>query len=261
MTDASTEDEGFEIAGVRLKSRLFIGTAGYPNQETMRRAIEASGAEIVTMAIRRISLDSYGGSLLEVLGDRYRLLPNTSGCTTTADAILTAELAREALGTDWIKLELIGDRDLLWPDGEALVEAAGQLVQRGFVVLPYCTDDPLLCRRLADIGCAAVMPLGAPIGSGAGLTNPYNLELVCERSPVPVILDAGIGTASDAVRALELGCAAVLLNTAVSKANDPVRMAHAMRCAVEAGAAARSAGRIPVRRFAEASSPRLGLID
>lgn len=254
-------DQGFEIGGVRLGSRLFIGTAGYPNQEVMQAAIAASGAEVVTLAIRRVSLDSYGGSLLQLLGDRYRLLPNTSGCTTAEDAILTAELAREALGTDWIKLELVGDRDLLWPDGEALVEAADRLVQKGFTVLPYCTDDPLLCRRLADVGCAAVMPLGSPIGSGAGITNPYNLSLVCERSPVPVILDAGIGTASDAVLALELGCSAVLLNTAVSKASDPIRMAAAMRAAVEAGALARGAGRIPRRRFAEASSPRLGLID
>jgi thiazole synthase len=248
------------IAGVALNSRLFMGTAGYPSQQLMLDALEASGAEIVTMAIRRVSLDAYAGSLLDRLSGRYRLLPNTSGCTTARDAVLTAELARESLGTDWIKLELIGDRETLYPDVEHLVHAADELVRLGFTVLPYCNDDPVTCRKLADVGCAAVMPLGSPIGSGMGICNPYAIEMICSRSPVPVVLDAGIGTASDAARAMELGCSAVLLNTAVSKAESPVRMATAMRAAVEAGWLARHAGRIPTRRYAEPSSPQLGLI-
>jgi len=248
------------IAGQRIASRLFIGTAGYPNQQTMLSAIEASGAEIVTMSIRRVSLEGYAESLIDLLGDRFRLLPNTSGCVTRRDAILTAQLAREAVGTDWVKLELIGDRETLDPDVEQLVQAAEELVKDGFTVLPYCNDDPVSCRKLADVGCAAVMPLGSPIGSGMGICNPYNIEMICARSPVPVILDAGIGTASDAVLALELGCDGILLNTAVAKAHDPVRMARAMRAAVDAGIGARQAGRIPKRRYAEASSPQLGLI-
>ncbi len=253
----------FIIAGVALRSRLFIGTAGYPNQQVMLDAIKASGAEIVTMAIRRISLEGYAESLVDLLGGgsgRYRLLPNTSGCATVRDAVLTAQLAREALETDWVKLELIGDRETLYPDVEQLVQAAEELVRDGFTVLPYCNDDPVTCRKLAEVGCAAVMPLGSPIGSGMGICNPYNIELICAHSPVPVILDAGIGTASDAVLAMELGCAGILLNTAVAKAHDPVRMAKAMRHAVAAGIGARQAGRIPRRRYAEASSPQLGLI-
>jgi thiazole synthase len=241
------------IAGLRIASRLFIGTAGYPNQQTMLSAIEASGAEIVTMSIRRASMEGYAESLIDLLGDRFRLLPNTSGCVTVKDAVLTAQLAREAIETDWVKLELIGDRETLYPDVE-------QLVQDGFTVLPYCNDDPVTCRKLADVGCAAVMPLGSPIGSGMGICNPYNIEMICARSEVPVILDAGIGTASDAVLALELGCDGILLNTAIAKAHDPVRMAAAMRAAVDAGIGARQAGRIPKRRYAEASSPQFGLI-
>jgi thiazole synthase len=248
------------IAGQRIASRLFIGTAGYPNQQTMLSAIEASGAEIVTMSIRRVSLEGYAESLIDLLGDRFRLLPNTSGCVTRRDAVLTAQLAREAVGTDWVKLELIGDRETLYPDVEQLIQAAEELVRDGFTVLPYCNDDPVSCRKLADVGCAAVMPLGSPIGSGLGICNPYNIEMICARSPVPVILDAGIGTASDAVLALELGCDGILLNTAIAKAHDPVRMAKAMRAAVDAGIGARQAGRIPKRRYAEASSPQLGLI-
>jgi thiazole synthase len=248
------------IAGQALSSRLFMGSAGYPNQRVMLEALAASGTEVVTMAIRRVSLDAYPESLLDKLGERYRLLPNTSGCATVRDALLTAELAREALATAWIKLELIGDRETLYPDVEQLVQAADRLVREGFVVLPYCNDDPVTCRKLADVGCAAVMPLGSPIGSGMGLTNPYAIELICNRSPVPVILDAGIGTASDAARAMELGCAGVLLNSAVAKARDPVRMAGAMRHAVAAGRLAHGAGRIARRRHGEASSPELGLI-
>ena len=250
----------FELAGRRLQSRLLIGTAGYPNQQVMLDAVAASGAEVVTASIRRISLDGYAESLVDLLGGRYHLLPNTAGCETRKDAILTAQLAREALETDWVKLELIGDRETLYPDAEQLVATADELVKDGFKVLPYCTDDPVLCRKLADVGCVAVMPLGSPIGSGMGICNPYNIELICGRSPVPVILDAGIGTASDATLAMELGCAAVLLNSAVSKARHPVRMAAAMRAGVEAGLLARLAGRIPRRRYAEASSPQLGLI-
>lgn len=254
------DNDALVIAGVRFRSRLLMGTAGYPSQQVMLRALAASGTEMVTAAIRRISLDGYGESLIDVLGGRYRLLPNTAGCTTARDAVLTAQLAREALDTNWIKLELIGDRETLYPDGVQLLEAAAELVADGFTVLPYCSDDPVLCQRLADLGCAAVMPLGAYIGSGRGILNPTNIEWICARSPVPVILDAGIGTASDAARALELGCAGVLLNTAVSKAHDPVRMAAAMRQAVDAGWNARQAGRIPEKHYAEPSSPQLGLV-
>jgi thiazole synthase len=226
----------------------------------MLSAIEASGAEIVTMSIRRASMEGYAESLIDLLGDRFRVLPNTSGCATVKDPVLTAQLAREAIETDWVKLELIGDRETLYPDVEQLVQAAEELVKDGFTVLPYCNDDPVSCRKLADVVCVAVMPLGSPIGSGMGICNPYNIEMICARSPVPVILDAGIGTASDAVLALELGCDGILLNTAIAKAHDPVRMARAMRAAVDAGVGARQAGRIPKRRYAEASSPQFGLI-
>ncbi|PNQ99068.1 thiazole synthase (plasmid) [Azospirillum argentinense] len=248
------------IAGREFCSRLFLGTAGYPNQQVMLDALAASGSELVTLAIRRISLDGYSESLVDVIGDRAGLLPNTAGCLTAKEAVLTAQLAREALGVDWIKLEVIGDRELLYPDVEELLRATEELVGDGFTVLPYCNDDPVTCRKLADLGAAAVMPLGAFIGSGLGIRNPHAIETICARSPVPVVLDAGIGTASDAALAMELGCAAVLLNTAVSKARDPVRMAAAMRDAVAAGRAARLAGRMPKRAFAEASSPQLGLI-
>jgi len=253
-------NDPFVIAGTALKSRLFIGTAGYPNQQVMLDSLEASGAELVTMSIRRISLDTYSGSLVDLLGDRCRLLPNTSGCVTARDAILTAELARESLATDWVKLELIGDRETLYPDVEQLVHAADELVRKGFVVLPYCNDDPVTCQKLADVGCAAVMPLGSLIGSGRGIANPAAIELICTRSSVPVVLDAGIGTASDAALAMELGCDAVLVNTAISKAHDPIAMAAAMKAGVEAGRLARLAGRIPKRTMAEPSSPQLGLV-
>ena len=255
-----TDDDTLTIGGRRFGSRLFLGTGGYPNQTIMLAALAASGTEVATAAIRRISLDGYGESLIDVLGGRVTLLPNTAGCLTARDAVLTARLAREALGLDWVKLEVIGDRELLHPDSEELLKATAELVADGFTVLPYCTDDPVTCRKLADAGAAAVMPLGAPIGSGLGIRNPHAIELICARSPVPVVLDAGIGTASDAALAMELGCAAVLLNTAVSKARDPVRMAAAMRDAVAGGWNARQAGRIPRRFGAEASSPQLGLI-
>jgi thiazole synthase len=248
------------IAGRSLRSRLILGTARFPNRQVMLDAIEASGAEVITASIRRISLDGYAESLVDLVGGRYQLLPNTAGCSSVRDAVLTAQLAREALETDWVKLELIGDRETLYPDVADLIQAAEELVGDGFTVLPYCTDDPVVCRRLADVGCAAVMPLGSPIGSGMGLINPYNLDMVCTRSPVPVILDAGIGTASDAARAMELGCDGVMVNSAIAQANDPLGMAAAMRDAVAAGRRARLAGRIPRRAYAEASSPQLGLI-
>jgi thiazole synthase len=248
------------IADRTFKSRLFLGTAGYPNQQLMLEALAASGTEMATASIRRISLAREEETLVDLLTGRVHFLPNTAGCQTAKDAILTAELAREALGTQWIKLEVIGDRELLYPDVEELVRATQVLVQRGFVVLPYCNDDPVTCRKLADAGAVAIMPLGSPIGSGLGISNPHLLEMICARSCVPVVLDAGIGTASDAALAMELGCAAVLLNTAVSKAQHPVRMASAMRLAVEAGRSARLAGRIPRSAGAEPSSPQFGLV-
>jgi thiazole synthase len=248
------------VAGHQFGSRLFLGSAGYPNRKIMLDSIAASGTEMVTASIRRISLAGDDESMVELLADRVKFLPNTAGCQTAKDAILTAELAREALGTDWIKLEVIGDRELLYPDVEELVRATQALVSKGFTVLPYCTEDPVTCRKLADAGAAAVMPLGSPIGSGLGISNPHLIELVCARSPVPVVLDAGIGTASDAALAMELGCSAVLINTAVSKARDPVVMAKSMRAAVEAGRLSRLAGRIAKRTHAEPSSPQLGLV-
>lgn len=251
--------EAFTIAGERLSSRLLIGTAGYPSQKVMLDAIEASGAAVVTVSVRRISLQGHGSDTVGLLAG-YRFLPNTAGCETARDAILTAQLAREAMGTNWIKVEVIGDRETLYPDAGELLEATRVLVDDGFVVLPYCSDDPVLCQRLADLGAAAVMPMGSLIGSGMGIANPANLELICRRVPVPVIVDAGIGTASDAVVAMELGASGVLLNTAVAKADDPVAMAQAMRLAVESGWFARQAGRIPRRGRAEPSSPQLGLV-
>ena len=257
MQDRSDE---LVIAGRTFRSRLFLGTAGYPNRKIMLAAVAASGTEMVTASIRRISLAAEDESLVDLLADKVHFLPNTAGCQTARDAILTAELAREALETNWIKLEVIGDRELLYPDVAELVRATETLVAKGFVVLPYCNEDPVSCRRLADAGAAAVMPLGSPIGSGLGICNPHLIELICARSPVPVVLDAGIGTASDAALAMELGCAAVLLNTAVSKATDPVRMAAGMRAAVEGGRLARLSGRIPKRAYAEPSSPQFGLV-
>jgi thiazole synthase len=215
---------------------------------------------MVTMSIRRMNLAGDNESLAELLAGRAHFLPNTAGCQTAKDAMLTAELAREALDTNWIKVEVIGDRELLYPDVEELLRATETLAAKGFVVLPYCNEDPVTCRKLADAGAAAVMPLGSPIGSGLGVCNPHLIELICARSPVPVVLDAGIGTASDAALAMELGCAAVLVNTAVSKARNPVQMAKAMGEAVSAGRQARLAGRIPRLTRAEPSSPQFGLV-
>jgi thiazole synthase len=258
---SSFAPDPLRLGGAIFASRLLLGSAGYPNQQAMLDAIAESGAEIVTVSIRRISLDGYAESTVDLLAAHgRRLLPNTAGCATVKDAVLTAQLAREALETSWVKLELIGDRETLYPDVEQLLRATVELVRDGFTVLPYCNDDPVTCLKLADAGAAAVMPLGSPIGSGRGIANPWAIELICGRSPVPVILDAGIGTASNAALAMELGCDAVLLNTAVAKARDPRRMAAAMRDAVAAGRAARLAGRIPRLDHAEASSPRLGLI-
>jgi thiazole synthase len=248
------------LAGERFASRLIVGSAGYPNQQVLLDALEASGTELVTASIRRISLTGYPESLVDLLGDHYRFLPNTAGCTTARDAILTAELAREALETNWVKLEVVGERETLYPDVEQLLQAAEELVAKGFIVLPYCNEDLVTCLKLANLGCAAVMPLGAPIGSGLGICNPAMIELICRRSPVPVVLDAGLGTASDAALAMELGCEAVLVNSAIAKSQDPVRMAKAFRHAVEAGFDARRAGRIPKLRRAEPSSPELGMI-
>jgi thiazole synthase len=254
------QPDPFRLAGASFVSRLLVGTAGYPNQQVMLDAIELSGAEIVTVAIRRMQLDGGKESLAELLNGRCRLLPNTAGCATVRDAVLTAELAREALGTNWVKLEIIGEREMLYPDVEQLLAATETLTKEGFVVLPYCNDDLVTCLKLADRGAAAVMPLGSPIGSGRGISNPFAIELIAARSPVPVVLDAGIGTASDAALAMELGCDAVLLNTAIAKAGNPRAMARAMRAAVEAGRLARRAGRIPKLDHAEPSSPQLGLV-
>ncbi|MBO0711177.1 MAG: thiazole synthase [Acetobacteraceae bacterium] len=253
-------DDALVIAGRRFDSRLLMGSGGYPNQQVMLDSLFAAQPALVTVAVRRISLESYSESLTDLLGDRFGLLPNTAGCATVRDAVLTAQLGREALETNWVKLELIGDRETLYPDVEQLLRATEELVRDGFVVLPYCNEDPVSCRKLADAGAAAVMPLGSPIGTGLGICNPYAIEHICMVSAVPVILDAGIGTASDAAQAMELGCDGVLLNTAVAKAHDPRRMAVAMRAAVDAGRGARLAGRIPKRTQAEPSSPQLGLI-
>jgi len=257
--------EAWTIAGRTLRSRLLLGTGGFPSLELLAGAIAASGSELVTVALRR--LDPAGrqpgrGSLIDVLSAAgVELLPNTAGCHTARDAVVTARLAREAFATDWVKLEVIGDEDTLLPDAPELLRAAEQLVDEGFVVLPYTTDDPVLARRLVDIGCAAVMPLGSPIGSGMGIRNAYNIALIREAVDVPVVLDAGIGTASDAALAMELGCDAVMAASAISRAQDPVRMAGAMRAAVQAGHLARTAGRIPRRLYASPSTPNTGLPD
>ncbi|WP_418956595.1 thiazole synthase [Streptomyces tritici] len=248
-------DDVFSLAGTEFSSRLIMGTGGAPSLDVLERALVASGTELTTVAMRRLD-PTVQGSVLSVLTRLgIRVLPNTAGCFTAGEAVLTARLAREALGTDWIKLEVVADERTLLPDGEELLAAAETLVDDGFTVLPYTNDDPVLARKLEDAGCAAIMPLGSPIGSGLGIRNPHNFELIVERAGVPVILDAGAGTASDAALAMELGCAAVMLASAVTRAQDPVRMARAMRLAVESGHLARGAGRIPRRHFAEASSP------
>ncbi|QLY30729.1 thiazole synthase [Nocardia huaxiensis] len=245
------------IAGRSFGSRLIMGTGGAESLSILEEALVASGTELTTVAMRRV--DAAGGTGVLDLLKRLEIapLPNTAGCRTAAEAVLTAQLAREALETDWVKLEVIADERTLLPDAIELVSAAEQLVDDGFTVLPYTTDDPVLARRLEDAGCAAVMPLGSPIGTGLGIGNPHNIEMIVADAKVPVILDAGIGTASDAALAMELGCSAVLLATAVTRARQPALMAKAMAHAVEAGWQARQAGRIPKRFWAQASSPSL----
>jgi thiazole synthase len=251
---------GLTIAGRELSSRLLLGTGGLPYLSLLEPVLAAARPGLVTVSVRRTSATGEGGLLGVLRRSGVPLLPNTAGCLSAREAMLTAELAREALGTDWVKLEVIGDEASLLPDAVGLLEAADQLVRRGFVVLPYTTDDPVLARHLVDVGCAAVMPLGSPIGSGLGVLNPHAIEAVRAAVDVPVVLDAGVGTASDAALALELGCDAVLAATAVTRADDPVAMAGALRLAVEAGYAARRAGRIPRRATARASSPMAGRI-
>ena len=257
----TTTSEAWTLGDRNWNSRLIVGTGGFRSLEQMETALVASGTEIVTIALRRVSPEAQG-SLIDLV-ERLDLfcLPNTAGCYTARDAVRTAHLAREAFETDWVKLEVIGDDRTLLPDAPELLSAAETLVGDGFVVLPYTNDDPILARRLEEAGCAAVMPLGSPIGSGSGIRNPYNLRIIVEGASVPVICDAGIGTASDAAQAMELGCDGVLLASAVSRAADPERMASAMRKAVEAGYEARRAGRIPRRLHAEASTPDEGLAD
>ena len=266
-------DDPFEIAGLTLTSRVLLGTSRYPSLGVMLDAVEASGAELVTVAVRRADLSGQGENLLGALQVRaerldrtIHLLPNTAGCYTAREAVLTAQLAREAMETDLVKLEVIGDEETLYPDAVQLLKAAAELVNDGFQVLAYCGDDPITARKLADVGCAAVMPLAAPIGSGMGLVNPYALriirELFDEHAPdVPLVVDAGLGTASDAARAMELGYDAILLNTAVAQAQHPAQMAQAFRHATTAGRLAFRAGRIPRRLYAQASTPHDGMIE
>lgn len=250
-----------KIANKEFKSRLMVGTGKYPSNEIMVKALEESGAQVVTVAVRRVNLDRSKESLLDYIDlKKYTLLPNTAACYTAQDAVRTAMLGREALGTDFVKLEVIGNERTLFPDNEALLEAARVLVKEGFVVLPYTNDDPIMAHKLEDIGCAAVMPLAAPIGSGLGIRNPYNIRIILETVKVPVIVDAGVGTASDAAIAMELGCHGLLMNTGIAGAKDPVKMARAMKLAVEAGRLAYEAGRISKKLYATASSPIEGMI-
>ncbi len=257
------QSDPFVLGGREYRSRLLVGTGKFSSMEVMQQAHEASGAEIVTVAIRRIHIDDPSGkTMLDFIDrSRYQLLPNTAGCYTAKDAVLTAKLAREALETNLVKLEVIGDQQTLYPNVVELIVAAEELVRDGFTVLPYTTDDPVVCQRLEAVGCAAVMPLAAPIGSGLGVCNPYTIRIIKEQAKVPVIVDAGVGTASDAAFAMELGADAVLMNTGVALARDPLLMAHAMRGAIEAGRAAFRAGRMPKRLYASASSPIHDLIS
>jgi thiazole synthase len=252
----------FSVAGKTFASRLIIGTGKYPSHPVMVKAHEASGADMVTVAVRRVNIsDRSKESLLDYIDtSKYFLLPNTAGCYSADDAVRTARLGREAGLSHWVKLEVIGDERTLFPDNEALIEATRVLVREGFVVLPYTSDDPVVCRKLEDAGAAAVMPLGAPIGSGLGIQNPNNIRIIREFSRVPVIVDAGVGTASDAAFAMELGADGVLMNTAIAAAQDPPAMAEAMKLAVRAGRLAYLAGRIPRKLYATASSPIEGLV-
>jgi len=258
----NTVHSKFCIAGREFSSRLMVGTGKYATNEQMVEALEASGAEIITVAVRRVNLAEMGkGCMLDYIDPKkYTLLPNTAACYTADDAIRTCRLAREAGLSDMVKLEVLGDEKTLFPDNEELLKAAKVLVAEGFTVLPYCSDDVILCKKLEDIGCAAVMPLAAPIGSGLGIRNPYNIKLIMEAVSVPVIVDAGVGTASDAALAMELGCDGILMNTAIAGARNPIAMARAMKLGVEAGRLAFEAGRIPKKLYATASSPLTDII-
>lgn len=258
MLNHETEDT-WTIGSLTLNSRVLLGTASYPNMEIMLESLKASSAELVTVSMRRVNVAAGGENLYKLLQERgYHLLPNTAGCFTAREAVLTAQMAREALETNLIKLEVIADEDTLLPDSHELLAAATTLVQDGFTVLPYTNDDPVLALKLEEIGCAAVMPLAAPIGSGLGIRNPHNIELIQSRAHVPVIIDAGLGTASDIAEAFELGCDAVLLNTAVARATHPIRMARAVGAAAFAGREAYLAGRVPKKFFAQSASPLKG---
>jgi thiazole synthase len=255
-------NETLTIAGRQFQSRLFVGTGKYPDLPTMAKALEASGTEVVTVAVRRVNLDRTQESLLDFIDlKKYMLLPNTAGCYTAEDAVKYARLAREVGMSNWVKLEVIGDQRTLFPDNEELLVATRILVKEGFVVLPYTNDDPVFARKLEDAGAAAVMPLGAPIGSGLGIRNPHNIAIILQNAKVPVIVDAGVGTASDAALAMELGADGVLMNTAIAGAKNPVKMAEAMRKAVEAGRLAYEAGRIAKKLYASASTTMEGMIE
>lgn len=255
------QDDPLVLGGKEFRSRLIIGTGKYPDMASMKQCHEASGADMVTVALRRMALPGTAKTLLDYIDrDRFTILPNTAGCYDADSAILTAKLAREAGLSDFIKLEVIGDEKTLYPDTEELLKATKALVKEGFIVMPYTTDDPVVAKKLEDAGAAAVMPLGAPIGSGLGICNPYTIRIIMETVSVPVIVDAGVGTASDAAIAMEMGVEAVLMNTAIAGAKDPLAMAHAMRQAVEAGRLAYKAGRIPRKLYATASSPLEGII-
>ncbi|WP_030992365.1 thiazole synthase [Streptomyces sp. NRRL S-1813] len=259
--DSAAGSDPLTLAGTAFTSRLIMGTGGAPSLDVLERALLASGTELTTVAMRRLD-PTVQGSVLSVLErHKIKVLPNTAGCFTAGEAVLTARLAREALGTDWVKLEVVADERTLLPDPIELLDAAETLVDDGFTVLPYTNDDPVLARKLEDVGCAAIMPLGSPIGSGLGIRNPHNFQLITERAGVPVILDAGAGTASDVSLAMELGCEAVMLASAVTRAQEPELMAEAMRHAVTAGRLAHRAGRIPRRHFALASSPTEGVAE
>ena len=262
MNDQTNGNDSWSLPGLTLNSRLLVGTASYPSRQVLLDALEASGTELVTVSLRRVAVGTGEENLYDVLLKKgYHLLPNTAGCYTARDAVLTAELAREALDISLVKLEVIADDETLLPDGENLLQAAKTLVDKGFTVLPYTNDDPVLAQKLEDVGCAAVMPLGAPIGSGLGIRNPHNIELIKARANVPVIVDAGVGTASDVALAFELGCDGLLLNSAIARAHYPVRMARAMNHAAKAGRDAFLAGRMPRKFYGDASSPMSGRIE
>jgi thiazole synthase len=257
------DNDLLRIGSLSFESRLFVGTGKYSSVQQTEAALLASGAQVVTVALRRVNLSDQGeGSMMSLVkSGRFTILPNTAGCYSADEAIRTLRLARELGIADLVKLEVIGDPNTLYPDNEQTLEAAKVLVKEGFTVLPYCIDDPIVCKKLEDIGCAAVMPLAAPIGSGLGIRNPYNLRIILEQARVPVIVDAGVGTASDAAVAMELGCHGVLMNTAIAQAKNPVQMARAMRLAVQSGRLAYLAGRMPKRLHASASSPETGLLE